>query len=414
MQDAPFGVIEGFYGDPWTWQERADCIDSLAAWGADTYVWAPKSEPRHRDLWEEPFTRAETEGFRMLAARDARVRVSVALTPGNDATVDAVIRKLAPAMEAGCTAVTLCFDDLPVLGAAHRHRDLANGVHRLTGSAVWLVPTHYAGTRGSPYLDALVDGLDGSVLLMWTGTHVVNDSITAAEATDRAAATGGRPPLVWDNVPVNDAMMTDHLHMGPFAGRDDALRRECAGFLLNPMVSQRASMPTIRSACAWWRGEDHVAAWSEEATAAGLLLLAQATSYPGDPHWPGDDPGTEWLEEVAAMADTGDPDLDPWVQAARRGASISLHAMNVIGSVARGVPASDLARDVRALSGLREWLRLPSRTLGAGPRTRPFFTQDASGRFAPTGGVVRMTRSIPESLAERALAALDAPAGGAR
>ena len=35
------GVIEGFYGTPWTVEEREECIGVLAANGADTYVWAP-------------------------------------------------------------------------------------------------------------------------------------------------------------------------------------------------------------------------------------------------------------------------------------------------------------------------------------------------------------------------------------
>ncbi|MFN5650073.1 MAG: beta-N-acetylglucosaminidase domain-containing protein, partial [Actinomycetes bacterium] len=69
MPGKPFGVIEGFYGDPWTTAERLECIDVLAANGGDTYVWAPKSEPRHRDRWEEPVTPAEIDGFALLISR---------------------------------------------------------------------------------------------------------------------------------------------------------------------------------------------------------------------------------------------------------------------------------------------------------------------------------------------------------
>lgn len=411
MREKPFGVIEGFYGDPWTWDERAACIDSLAAWGANTYVWAPKSEPRHRDAWTEPFTAGEIEGFAMLAARAPEVHVSVGITPGDDATVGQVTEKLAPVIAAGCNVITLCFDDLPVLAAADRHRDLANGIRTATGADVWVVPTHYAGTTGSPYLDRLFEGLDPEVLVMWTGVHVVNDSISDTDIDLRAAATGGRAPLVWDNIPVNDAMMTSHLHMGPFSGRDHSLRDWCAGFLLNPMISMRASLPTVRSACAWWHGEDPVVAWKEEADSLGLSLLAQATAYPGDVHWPGDRPPVEWLEAVATLEDFGDGELDPWIESARRGAQISLDALAIIQSSAAGVPARDLVRHARGLVQLREWLRLPARTLGAGPRTRPFFTQDATGRFAPAPGFIDLTRSIPESLVEEALTALGAGGG---
>ena len=402
----PFGVIEGFYGDPWSQGERLACIDALGSWGANTYVWAPKSEPRHRDAWEEPFTDGEIEGFRAMAGRDGRVQVSVGLTPGDGATVAAVVDKLAPALAVTDGPVTVCFDDLPALAAADHHRDTVNGVAAATGRQVWLVPTHYAGTVGSPYLDRLHDGLDTAVTVMWTGQHVVTPTVTAADVAARTAACGGRAPLVWDNVPVNDAMMAGHLHICPFTGRDVDAAGASAGWLLNPMLSMRASLPTIRSACAWWHGGDALAAWDAEVDAQGLRLLAQATAYPGDAHWPGDEPSTEWLESVSAMPDTGDTDLDPWVDAARRGARIALAARSVRTSL-----DSAERRTVRAVDGLgllavRDWLQLQSRTLGAGPRTRPVFTQGEDGRFAMENAAVEFTDSIPEREVRAALAAM--------
>ena len=107
--------------------------------GADTYVWAPKSEPRHRDAWNEPFTPDELAGFGRLATVDPAVTVSVGLTPGADATVDDVVAKLAPALERGCRGITICFDDLPVLDSAQRHRDIANGVRARTGVHTWQI-----------------------------------------------------------------------------------------------------------------------------------------------------------------------------------------------------------------------------------------------------------------------------------
>ena len=48
---------------------------------------------------------------------------------------------------------------------------------------------------------------------------VVNDEITVDDACCPSEALGGRPPLLWDNVPVNDAVMADRLFMGPLRGR---------------------------------------------------------------------------------------------------------------------------------------------------------------------------------------------------
>lgn len=403
------GVIEGYYGEPWTFDDRARCIDVLAHHGANTYVWAPKSEPRHRDHWREPFTADELSGFAFLSGRSPHVRVSVGLTPGADATVDDVMTKIGPVLDAGCHGITLCFDDLPELAAAARHRDITNGVADRTGVAVWLVPTHYAGSHRSPYLDALVDGLHDDVLVMWTGEHVVTDTITADQARTRADVTGGRRPLLWDNTPVNDAVMTALLHLGPYAGREPALRDHLAGLLVNPMPSMTASLPTIVSACAWWAGRDPVAAWEVTVDELGLRQLAEATAFPGDAHWPGHEPPREWLDAVAAMPDHDDPYVGAWVDAARVGARIALAACELADGVTNLPPdgrVSSLAGHALTMAGIEAWLRSPVHTLGSGPRVRPVWTQDDLGRFTPTAASIELTRSIPEHLVERAADAL--------
>lgn len=405
MGSKPVGVIEGFYGTPWTFDERAECMRVLAAHGADSYVWAPKSEPRHRDEWNEPFTPDEIAGFTHLSVCAPGVGVSVGLTPGAPATSEEVMAKLAPALAAGCAGVTLCFDDLPVLDAARRHADIANDVVTRTGLPTWLVPTHYAGMSGSPYLGTLVRDLDERVLVMWTGSHVVTDSITAHDARRRADVTGGRAPLLWDNTPVNDAMMTALLHVGPYHGRDTDLRGELSGLLINPMSAMRASLPTIESACAWWRGDDPVQAWNAAVDRLGLRLLAEATSFPGDPHWPGDAPSREWLTAVAAL-EVADDALHPWVEAARRGATVALAAIDALDALDAGDGGAALTKHFLRLLGLGAWMREPVRTLGSGPRTRPVWTQDADGRFAPTASSIVPTESIPERLVARVNAAL--------
>lgn len=403
MSVRPFGVIEGFYGDPWTTAERLACIDTLAANGANTYVWAPKSEPRHRDAWSEPFTRQEIEDFAALIGRAPGVMVSVALTPGSEASVAEVVHKMRPVTDAGCRTITLCFDDLPVLKAGRRHRDIVHGVRDSLGVSAWLVPTHYCGVTSSPYLQELIGGLDEDVLVMWTGDTVVTDRIGVEHVQARTKVMGGRPPLIWDNVPVNDAMMTGALHMGPYSGRDRDVAQSCAGVLLNPMISMRASMPTVESACAWWQGGNPADAWEACVERDGLRVLAEATAFPGDPHWPGESPGRDWLVSVSELAAADDPEIDPWVEGARQGARISLAALDVIEGIDAGKSATDLVRSAAALSAVSTWLQRPARTLGAGPRVRPMFTQDETGRFAPTGGLVSPTTSIVESHVRAAL-----------
>ena len=383
MSDAPFiaGVIEGFYGPPWSHEDRLRCIDLIASCGGNAYVWAAKLEPRHRELWAEPFTSEEIAQFSELASRHTSVGLSIGLTPGKDATTQQVVDKLSPAISAGATSITLCFDDLPVLDAGARQRDLCNELVAAFNLPVWLVPTHYAGMNNSPYLEQLCNGLSDKVLVMWTGSHVVTDTITAAHAVARTTVMNGRTPLLWDNTPVNDAMMADALHMGPYQGRDPELREHLAGVLLNPSQFEKISEPTIVSGLAWVRGEDHIAAWEECVDSRGWRARAEATAYPGDHHWPGSNPPREWWNSVATMDPQGiDLGVDVWVDHAVAGAALAMDALSVTGN-----PPADPQRRTFFMMGIARrwatWRRSHALTFGAGPRIRPVVTNDTQGRF---------------------------------
>jgi len=396
------GVIEGFYGTPWSHQDRLDCIDLLDRLEANTYVWAGKSEPRHRDHWRDPFTDDELTKFAELAAHRSGVGLVVGLTPGADATLDEVLAKLRPALDAGARGVALLFDDLPVLDAAARHRALANDVEQSLSCPVWLTPTHYAGSESSPYLDQLMTGLSSTIEVMWTGEHVVCDRIDAEHARARTEACGGRRPLLWDNTPVNDALMSEALHLGPYSGRSDELRSLIAGVLINPMMFARASMPTVASAMAWCRGGDAMATWNDMIDTRGWRLLAEATAFPDDPHWPGARPDRDWWDAVANMTV---PDIDEgcstWVDAAREGARLAVTAIDLMER-----PPSDPQHRAMGTIGLvmawRAWHRTPVLTFGGGPRLRPVLTNDRSGRFSYDGRSVSFSTSLVDDLVQRA------------
>jgi hypothetical protein len=400
-----FGVIEGFYGTPWSHEDRLACIDFLEQSGGNTYVWAAKQEPRHRDQWSEPFTQDERESFAQLAGRSSRVQLAVGITPGEDATPEQLIQKLEPARDAGCSVVVLSFDDLPVLDAAGQHQYLAHKVLHTLQLPVWIVPTHYAGTTSSKYLERLCAGLDTSIEVMWTGNAVVTETITAAEARARQTATGNRPPLLWDNTPVNDARMRGHLHLGPYMGREEKLRDVCSGILVNPMEEFRASLATMTSASAWFNGQNHVEVWREYVEQQGLMVLAQATAYRGDDHWPGESPSRQWWESVAQMS-VDDPQLEPWVSAAQQGARLALIALSVLEAPA---PLSEREKSsaLLRLMGWGQYTSRAARTFGGGPRIRPIATQDHDGKFVFDSRSISESASLVDDLVRQALRVLE-------
>lgn len=294
------------------------------------YVYAPKDDPLHRERWREPYPPETMQRFTDLVTADT-MQVGFAISPGlsidcADADDRALLfTKIDQMTSLGIGLVALLLDDIPVrpgLGKAHAQLTQRLRDHLDDEVQLLLVPTEYAGTAPSPYLDALAAGVPPEVPIAWTGPTVVCDEITAAMARDRAIALGDRPPLLWDNYPVNDAMMGDRLFLGPLRGREPALRTECSGYLANPMVQPLASKLPLASVAAFCRGDDPIAAWEQEADALGWRVLAEACD--------GAEP-RRLVDELARSLAAGDPGesltaMVRWLRAARDCAAPGLEA----------------------------------------------------------------------------------------
>jgi len=411
------GVIEGFYGRPWSWEERIVVMRAVASEGLPVWVHAPKDDPLHRERWRDPWTRDHLDGFARLAS-EPEVRVGIGLSPGLTMTYDEaedrnlLAAKVDGALTAGASLVVLCVDDIPVrpeLGPDHAR--LTTWLHEhLAGRAdLVLIPTEYTGTRSTPYLDALAEGVPEDVPIGWTGESVVNDVITVAEARARTASLGGRPPLVWDNVPVNDGLMADRLFLGPLRGREPGLRAACSGWLANPMVQPRSSVLPLHSIAAFVRGEDPEVAWlgatgdlrplaeaCDGATPAALV--ADVHTHP--------EALRSWLVSVAGCTagDLGD-EAEPWAVQARTEAKLGLSALHVIEDVRAG-RGNEPECFQRSVSLAARWpVVRRSEVTVMGPRCsfRPMLGQDDHGEWMLRPGAVQADQNAIDALVRLAL-----------
>jgi hypothetical protein len=196
------------------------------------------------------------------------------------------------------------------------------------------------------------------------------------------------------------------MHLGPLQGREQGLQNVCSGFLWNPMVEPRASMVMLESAAAWWRGEDALAAWNTAVDRDGWRMLAEATAYRGDLHWPGETPSREWWEAVRDMPDLKD-EVMTWVQAARSGARVALGALAVIEADIASLSQEELARLMRPLMEWQLHRIAPAFTFGRGPRQRPLATQNDQGKFVLRPGSIADSESLVDSLVHTALARIN-------
>lgn len=263
------GVVEGYYGVPWSWRERRDLVGTLAEAGLDTYVYAPKSDPLHRAKWREPYPAGDMQHFADLAAFGERlgVHVYVGISPFLDydpASSDyTTLRdKLAAFEKRGITHFALLADDISPgatgIGStlANEQLDVANRlVADLAPDKLLFVPTVYndkqldaAGANGDAYLGAL-QALDPAVDVMWTGSDVFADTMSAGDMT-RVTALIGRKPLIWDNYWANDATdsVLGRLLLAPLRGRTADLPGAVEGLVYNPAIQGALSRWTIATA----------------------------------------------------------------------------------------------------------------------------------------------------------------------
>ena len=264
-------MIEGFYGPPWTHEARTHVIEFLARRGMNAYVYAPKDDPKHRERWRDPYDAAELREFAALAACCERTstQLGFAISPGLDidyarsADRAALLGKIDPMLDAGISWIVLAVDDIPNREGLAAEQValtswLVDRVATRRDDVRWsLVPTEYVGTRPSAYLRTLATGLPDDVDVFWTGPTVCSPTITATDARAWRDAIGGRPLLLWDNYPVNDAVMQRELHLGPYRGRDNDLTDAIDGVLCNPMLQARASLVALATAAEYL--EDPVA-----------------------------------------------------------------------------------------------------------------------------------------------------------
>lgn len=255
------GIIEGFYGRPWSDEARLDMIDFAARNRFNTFLYAPKDDRFLRREWRSPFDEPSRIRLEEVVTRcisrdiDAMVGISPGLSMRYSSRDDSglLAEKIVSIIETGATRIALLFDDIPPTlqhpedvdtfpDLAAAHAQTANRVFDVVGPDLPMVvcPTIYWGAGDEDYISRLGAELDPRVDLFWTGRAVCSPAITADEAA-HFSRVNRRPPLYWDNYPVNDVAMINEMHIGPYQNRDSALDRFSQGVMANAMEYPEAS-----------------------------------------------------------------------------------------------------------------------------------------------------------------------------
>ncbi|HEV7839024.1 MAG TPA: beta-N-acetylglucosaminidase domain-containing protein [Gemmatimonadaceae bacterium] len=249
------GVIEGFYGKPWTWDEREQNVSFLGPRGYGFYIYAPKADPYLRRRWQEDYPAHLADRLAHLAAhcKGAGVRFGLGITPFetydlDDAARAAFGRKLDFFARIGVDDLAILFDDMrgDVPDLARRQGAIVEWVRNNSDAGRMIVcPSYYSddpildrvfGARPQRYLEDLGAQLAPDVGIFWTGEEVISRQYSPGHL-ERVREQLRRKPMLWDNYPVNDGhRMSQYLHLRGFTGRPASISEHIAAHAINPTV----------------------------------------------------------------------------------------------------------------------------------------------------------------------------------
>lgn len=270
------GVVEGFYGRPWTPEQRKDLFVKQQKWGMNAYLYAPKDDYKHRAYWRELYTVEEAEHLSALIAEAKRHNVMFyyAISPGLDITyssqkeMSSLKRKLEQVAQLGCNAFAILFDDIdPEMSSAdkevfqsfaHAQVTVTNEIYTHLGQPKFMFcPTQYCSTRAIPtvlaseYLTTLGSKLAPAVDIMWTGPRVISKDLTV-EHIREVSEVMKRPPVIWDNLHANDYDQA-RVFLGPYCGRSPDLIPLLRGVMTNPNCEYGPNFVAIHTLAQWSR-----------------------------------------------------------------------------------------------------------------------------------------------------------------
>ncbi len=262
------GFIEGYYGIPWTNENRME----LMRFGGDlkmtSYVFAPKDDPYHKDKWREPYPEDELARLKEMVAVGNATKCRFVWTAHpfmgaskfdpnrKEEEIQAMINKFEHLYkDAGVRQFGVLGDDVGDLD-----REIVVEMMQRVGEwakskgdvyDVVFCPQGYNASWAKDYseLNQYDAGFPENVQIFWTGQAVckpINQETLTTFRTQNAQGKTRRAPLFWLNWPVNDI---NHSRMlmgdGSSMLSTDINVNDIYGAVTNPMQESEPSKVAI-------------------------------------------------------------------------------------------------------------------------------------------------------------------------
>lgn len=268
------GIVEGFYGTPWSQADRLNMLRFCQREGLNAYIYAPKDDPYHRAKWREPYPPEKlAEMSRLIEeAKASQVRFIFAVSPGLDIHFRgtagerdkrAMREKLTAMYELGVRDFAIFFDDIENKDGKGQaaflnwleenfvktHQDIA---------PLLTVPTEYfredmlAEGQTKTYTEDFSTNLNKDIMVLYTGEKVVPNGLTD-EDYQKANKLYQRQLGLWWNYPVSD-YLPNKLALGPI---EKLPRQEkLPAIFFNPMQYAELSKISLSTGARYARQPD--------------------------------------------------------------------------------------------------------------------------------------------------------------
>lgn len=258
------GLVEGFYGDPYTVEQRRTTLGLMARLGMNAYLYGPKGDVFVHQMWRQPYGQVGAAALSALTddARALGIEPIWAVSPAPNAFFSdkpetsiqfsserdraSLFAKLGAMRSLGFARFALFLDDtapelywlgdrLAYKSVAEAHAALANAMlaHLRTldpDARLWFVGRDYSElqTTWLEYNVELAATLADGVDVMWTGPEIYSKRISVADC-NRINDVLGRRVTIWDNAPEQ---------LAPITGRTADLPRATDVFFSNPVMNE--------------------------------------------------------------------------------------------------------------------------------------------------------------------------------
>ena len=274
------GIVEGYYGTPWTFEERVEMFDFMKKHRLNSYIYGPKTDIYHREKWCDNYPEDESNKLAELVkkANDYKIDFWYTISPGyikegnyafdynNEEDFNRLFRKIDQLIGLGINDFGLLLDDIDYKlspenkirfkrpGVAHAY--ICNRMYDylkqvLPNVRFVMCPTEYHQIGISQYRTDLKDNLNQDINVFFTGDNVCAEAITKSDMQLTKEAYD-KNLFIWDNFPVSDFKYGVREYIGPITNRTVHMPEYSEGYFINPSVHYHISkigMATMADYC---------------------------------------------------------------------------------------------------------------------------------------------------------------------